>query len=168
MTTLYLPHDEIDDRNPLDKVENVISDNDWSYERQGNNELTVGVEGNWCQYHMWFSWRPDIRAIHFSCAYDVKISEKKYASMYELLARMNEQLFVGHFDTWREEGLILFRHALLLNENCDVTDAQLQGLVDIGMGELEKFYPAIQFCVWGGKTPEEAIEAAMFETMGEA
>ncbi len=168
MTTLYLPHEEIDDQNPLDMVENIISANDWSFERQGSNELTVGVEGSWCQYHLWFSWRSDIRAIHYSCAYDIKIPDKKYSVIYELLARVNERMFVGHFDTWREEGLIMFRHALLLNENCDMTDEQIHGLVEIGMKELEKFYPAIQFCIWGGKTPEEAIEASMLETMGEA
>ena len=75
---------------------------------------------------------------------------------------------VGHFDTWREEGMILFRHSLLLSGACIMTSEQVQTLVEIGISELEKFYPAIQFCIWGGKTPEEAIEAAMFETMGEA
>ncbi|GLQ06233.1 YbjN domain-containing protein [Sneathiella chinensis] len=168
MTSLYLSHEEFEDSNPLDLVETIISANDWSFERQGSNELTVGVEGSWCQYHLWFSWRADIRAIHFSCAYDVKVPDRKYGQVYELLARVNERLFVGHFDTWREEGLILFRHALLLNENCEVTDGQIANLVEIGMSELEKFYPALQFCLWGGHTPEQAIEAAMLETMGEA
>ncbi|MCG8491706.1 MAG: YbjN domain-containing protein [Sneathiellales bacterium] len=168
MTSLFFSEEELEERNPLDIVESIIAANDWSYERQGRNELTVGVEGSWCQYHLWFSWRSDIRAIHFSCAYDVKISDRKYEAIYELLARMNEKLFVGHFDTWREEGLIMFRHALLLNENFDMSVEQIQSLIEIGMNELEKFYPAVQFAIWGGKTPEEAIESAMLETLGEA
>ncbi|MBO0333062.1 YbjN domain-containing protein [Sneathiella sp. CAU 1612] len=168
MTSLYLTREELEDSNPLDLIESIIADNDWSFDRQGNNELTVGVEGSWCQYHLWFSWRSDLRAIHFSCAYDVKIPERQYGSVYELLARVNERMPVGHFDTWREEGMILFRHSLLLSGACVVTNEQIQTLVEIGMSELEKFYPAIQFCLWGGKTPEDAIEAAMFETMGEA
>ncbi|MEH6401871.1 MAG: YbjN domain-containing protein [Sneathiella sp.] len=168
MTTVDFSQEDFEEHNPLELVESIIVANNWAFERQGNNELTVGVEGNWCQYHLWFSWRPDISAVQFSCAYDLKIPSKKYSDIYELLARMNEQLFVGHFDTWRDEGMILYRHALLLNENFDVTSKQVEHLVEIGMGELEKFYPAIQFCLWGGCSPEEAIEAAMFETMGEA
>jgi hypothetical protein len=168
MTTLLLSTEETDERNPLDLVENLIDRNDWSFDRQGNNELTVGVEGSWCQYHLWFSWRADIRSIHFSCAYDIKIPEKNYAGIYELLALMNERMFIGHFDTWREEGLIMFRHALLLNKNGDLDDEQVETLVETGMKELERFYPAIQFCIWGGKTPQDAIDAAMLETMGEA
>ncbi|MBL4666719.1 MAG: YbjN domain-containing protein [Sneathiella sp.] len=168
MTSIYNSADEIDDRNPLDTVENIINANDWSFDRQGSNELTVGVEGSWCQYHLWFSWRADIRAVHFSCAYDIKVPDRSFGVIYELLSRMNERLFVGHFDAWREEGMIMFRHALLLNKQSDIETDQINTLVEIGMKELEKFYPAIQFCLWGGKTPEEALDAAMLETMGEA
>jgi len=168
MTAMLFSSEEIDEPNPLDLVENIIHKNDWSFDRQGNNELTVGVEGSWCQYHLWFSWRTDIKAVHFSCAYDIKIPEKKSDAIYELLARMNERMFIGHFDTWREEGLIMFRHALLLNQKGDLDADQIYTLVETGMTELEKFYPAIQFCLWGGKSPEDALEAAMLDTMGEA
>ena len=32
----------------------------------------------------------------------------------------------------------------------------------------DRFYPAFQYLVWGGKSVEEAAQAAMFETAGEA
>ncbi len=35
--------------------------------------------------------------------------------MYRLIAQINEQLWLGHFDLWTQEGLVMFRHALLLN-----------------------------------------------------
>ena len=35
--------------------------------------------------------------------------------MYQLIAQINEQLWIGHFDLWTNEGLVMFRHALLLN-----------------------------------------------------
>ncbi|MGH6959444.1 MAG: YbjN domain-containing protein, partial [Dongiaceae bacterium] len=34
--------------------------------------------------------------------------------------------------------------------------------------ECERFFPAFQFVLWGGKSPEEALAAAMLETVGEA
>jgi hypothetical protein len=41
-------------------------------------------------------------------------------------------------------------------------------MVDIALTECERFYPAFQFVTWGGKSPEEAMAAALVETVGEA
>ena len=41
-------------------------------------------------------------------------------------------------------------------------------MVDIAITECERFYPAFQFVLWGGKTPADALEAAMLECRGEA
>jgi hypothetical protein len=30
--------------------------------------------------------------------------------VYRLVAQINEQLWLGHFDVWLQEGLIMFRH----------------------------------------------------------
>jgi hypothetical protein len=36
------------------------------------------------------------------------------------------------------------------------------------MEECERFYPVFQFVLWGGKSPAEAISAALIDTAGEA
>ena len=41
-------------------------------------------------------------------------------------------------------------------------------LIEVAISECERFYPAFQFVLWGGKSAEEAIAAAMLETQGEA
>jgi hypothetical protein len=41
-------------------------------------------------------------------------------------------------------------------------------LVESAIDECERFYPVFQFVLWGGKTPAEAIAAALIETQGEA
>ena len=46
--------------------------------------------------------------------------------------------------------------------------AEESALVEVALKECERFYPAIQFVLWGGKGPSEAVAAAMFETEGEA
>ena len=40
---------------------------------------------------------------------------------------------------------------------------QIEDLVDIAISECERFYPAFQLVVWGGKPADEAIAAAMIE-----
>jgi hypothetical protein len=41
-------------------------------------------------------------------------------------------------------------------------------MVDIAITECERFFPAFQFVLWGGKKPAEALAAAMLECAGEA
>ena len=50
----------------------------------------------------------------------------------------------------------------------EVFGAQLRDLLDIAIQESERFYPAFQSVVWGGKSPAEALEIALFETIAEA
>ena len=46
--------------------------------------------------------------------------------------------------------------------------AQAQALVEIAVEECDRFYPAFQFVLWGGKSPADALEAAMVDPAGEA
>ena len=85
-----------------------------------------------------------------------------------LLAMANEKLWLGHFDLWSEENLPVFRHALMLRDGVGVSTELLEDLVDIAVTECERFYPAFQFVIWGGKPAAEALAAAMLETEGEA
>jgi hypothetical protein len=41
-------------------------------------------------------------------------------------------------------------------------------LLSTGLDACERYYPAFQFAVWAGKPAREALDAAMFETAGEA
>ena len=41
-------------------------------------------------------------------------------------------------------------------------------LVETAIDECERFYPVFQFVLWAGKTPQEAIAAALIDTQGEA
>jgi hypothetical protein len=41
-------------------------------------------------------------------------------------------------------------------------------LIETAVDEIDRFYPVFQFVLWGGKSPKEAIAAAMVETRGEA
>ena len=49
-----------------------------------------------------------------------------------------------------------------------VEPAVLEHLVETALAACEKFYPAFMLALWGGKTPTDAVEAAMLETVGEA
>jgi hypothetical protein len=87
--------------------------------------------------------------------------------MYRLVAQINEQLWLGHFDLWTQEGLIMFRHALLLNDTVG-TPAQCEAMLRAALEACERYYQAFQFVVWAGKESREALVSTMFDTEGHA
>ena len=46
--------------NPLEVVERVASTHQWSFERAGEDELTIVVRGKWTDYQVSFTWMFDI------------------------------------------------------------------------------------------------------------
>ncbi|MEQ8344353.1 MAG: YbjN domain-containing protein [Sneathiellaceae bacterium] len=153
---------------PMDLVEQLVVDQEWPFDRQGEDDLTVGVGGQFSEYQLWFSWRHELDALQFCCCFDMKVPGLKRKEVHGLLAMINEKVSVGHFDIWPGEGVILFRHSLLLRGTGGATSEQIQDLVEIGLNESERFYPSFQYVVWGGKTPEDSLAAALLEPVGEA
>src|ERR1700704_4846237 len=102
------------ENNPVDVVERLASMHDWSFDRAGDDEIAISVKGRWTDYHVSFTWMDDIEALHLACAFDLKVPEPRRSEVLALIAMVNEQLWVGHFDMWTKDGIVMFRHALLL------------------------------------------------------
>ena len=154
--------------NPVDIVEQIATIHDWTFERSTPDELTLTVSGTWCEYHISLTWREDLEALHLACAFDFKVSKLRLGDIYKLMALINEQLWLGHFDIWSRGGVLLYRHGLMLGEDGLLGISMAQTAVEAAVSECDRFYPAFQFVLWGDKSPREALDAAMFETSGEA
>ena len=154
--------------NPLAVVEDVAADNNWSFERSGEDEVTIVSKGDWTDYQLSFTWMGEIEALHLACAFDMKIPTARRAEVQRLIAAINEQLWIGHFDIWMQNGVVMFRHALLLAGGVTASDRQCEAVLGSALDACERYFPAFQFVVWAGKTPAEAMSAAMFDTEGEA
>jgi hypothetical protein len=153
--------------NPIDLLEQVASGHDWAFDRSGDDELTLTVAGTWTDYHLSINWRDDIEALHLACAFDFKVPDNRLNEIYRLIAQINEQLWLGHFDLWTQEGLLMFRHGLLLNGSV-ATPRQCEALLQAALEACERYYQAFQFVVWAGKEAREALTSTMFETEGQA
>ena len=154
--------------NPLELLVEIVGANEWAYERSSSDELAVEINGRWCNYRLFFIWQAEIGALHFSCVFETRIHQESFKSVYALLATINEKLWLGHFDLSSEDGMPMFRHTLLLRGAGPASVEQLEDLVDISVSESDRYYPAFQFVIWGGKTPKEALDAALIEVVGEA
>ena len=110
----------------------------------------------------------EIEALHLACAFELKPPERARTEVQQLASIVNEQLWVGHFDFWNQDGLVMYRHALVLAGGVEASGRQCEALLSTALDSCERYYPAFQFVVWAGKSAREALDAAMFETAGHA
>ena len=81
----------IDSRNnPLAVVEDIAADNNWSFERSGEDEVTIVSKGDWTDYQLSFTWMGEIEALHLACAFDMKIPSARRGEVQRLIAAINE------------------------------------------------------------------------------
>ena len=165
MATIEANYDHF--ANPVDMVEHIATIHDWSFERSAPDELSLSVSGAWCDYHISLTWRGDLEALHLACAFDFKVTKARLSEIYRLMALINEQLWLGHFDLWKEDGMLLYRNGLLL-AGAKTHAAQCEGLLRASLEACERYYQSFQFVLWAGKTAEEALAATMLETQGQA
>jgi hypothetical protein len=154
--------------NPLDVVEQLASGNDWSFEREGDDEITMLIGGKWTDYQISFTWMDELEALHLACAFELKVPERRRVEVQQLIASMNEQMWVGHFDLWSKDGMVMFRHALVLSGGLEPSGDQCKAVISAALDSCERYFPAFQFVLWAGKSAREALDATMFETSGEA
>ncbi|SFS77399.1 YbjN domain-containing protein [Methylobacterium sp. yr668] len=161
-------HDPDRNEHPLDVVERLASLRDWIFDRAETDEMSVTSPGRWTDYNVAFTWIEDVEALHVACAFDLKVLERQRTEVMRLIALINEQLWVGHFDLWTTDSVVMFRHALLLTGGAVPTHPQCATMMKTAVDACERYFQAFQFVLWAGKSAREALDAVLFETEGEA
>ena len=154
--------------NPIDVVEEVIYSKKWTFSRADDYELVAEIASKWCQYRFYFTWSEQIRAISLTVTFDLKFPHAKIQDAQELLALINEKLWIGHFDITSKNGIPAYRHTVLSFPEDEVLHHQLENLVDIAIYECEKFYPAFQLVLFEDSDPGKALAISTFDTIGVA
>lgn len=154
--------------NPIDLLEELVLANDWAFDRASDSEMVVAIGGRWCDYHLCVVWHQEGCSMYFSCHLDLKVPPTRRKQVAELVAVANERLWLGHFDLASDDGMVSFRQTLPLRGTAGIMPEQLEDIVECAVGESERVFPALQLVVWGGKSVEEAMQAALMDTVGEA
>ena len=159
---------QVQRRNPLEVIERMATAHQWSFERACEDEVAIVARGNWADYQVSFTWMHDMEALHLACAFELKVPERSEAEVQRLIPMINTQMWVGHFDLWLTDGLVMFRYTHLLSGGVEASDRQCEVLLSAALDACERYYSAFQFVAWFGEGAREALEAVMFETAGEA
>ena len=152
---------------PLDVVEHVLAAENLPFDRTEDGDLAFSLAGDWKDYELWFAWRPEGDCLQLCLSMDLTVTKEQREAAHELIAALNPRVWLGHFELW-EDGEIIFRHGMALMSGEQPSLAQAAAMIDVAVEGADRFYPAFDFLVRGSKSPQESIEACMFETVGQA
>jgi hypothetical protein len=152
---------------PLDVVEHVLAAENLPFDRTEDGDLAFSLAGDWKDYELWFAWRPEGDCLQLCLSMDLTVPTEQRGAAHELIASINPRVWLGHYELW-EDGEIIFRHGMALMTGEQPSLAQTAAMIDVAVESADRFFPAFDFLVRGSKSPQEAIAACMFETVGEA
>ena len=147
--------DFLDD--PLDNVELAASIQNWTYDRSDKHN----------NYQLSVSLRNDSQGLDIVCGFDLRFNEKNKFQILKLVSSINAQIWLGHFDVWDKEGLIIYRNSSIIDRN-NLNLENVETLLLDAVNSIDLYFPAFQYILWAGKTSEEALSTVLFETRGEA
>jgi hypothetical protein len=166
---LYLD-DEVDAAvDPLETVEAVISSDDrFSCERADDGDIHFSFKCAWGETVGYFSYREELPALLFTLGFDLQAPVSRRDEAIKLAAQINENLWLGHFDVWSDDGTIIFRHAMPMIGREDISVGEVQAMLAAAMDAAERFQPAFHFLILAGMPAADAANAALFEIVGAA
>jgi hypothetical protein len=152
----------------MDVIEQTLLAADWACERSEEGVIHCAAMTKWGEFGGMFVWRAEPASLNFSLTLDLRAPSAKQHAISELLRKINERLWLGHFDYWSNEGVAVFRHTIPMLDRIAPDPGEIAAVLAAALDAADQFLPAFNFVVWAGKSAEEAVAAVVFETSGEA
>ncbi|MBU0859656.1 MAG: YbjN domain-containing protein [Alphaproteobacteria bacterium] len=155
--------------NPLDSIEDMLSGNEWAFSRLNDEELSVQVAGKRGQYNLTFIWQDEYSAMQFFCEFDQTIPAARLDMACRVLRRINESLWLGHFDISSRNSAPCFRHTSLFRGCTQTSGAEhIEDLVDIALAESERFNNVFTMLATATDLTDDQLTFALSDAAGEA
>jgi hypothetical protein len=166
---LYLDDEVEVAGDPLETVEAVIgSDDRFASERADDGDVHFSFKCAWGETVGYFSYREELPALLFTLGFDLQAPNSRRDEAIKLAALINENLWLGHFDVWSDDGTIIFRHAMPMIGRDDISVGEVQAMLAAALDAAERFQPAFHFLILAGMSANDAAGAALFEIAGAA
>ena len=155
--------------NPLDSVEDILSNHNWVYDRTNQEEIIVEVMGKSCNYRLLFVWQKHMNALQLCCQYDLQIKPDNIQVAATALMDMNSALWMGHFELSKDNLSPYFRQTCLIHEHDSKAGySQIEDLVDISLIQCERYQSVFHILAENENVDSEMLSFAMMETAGES
>lgn len=161
-------HGAAADLHPIDIVESIAARSQWDFDRVGENEIAVAVEGVWRTYSLSLAWTAHDDLLRLLCTFEFAPPGERLAEIHRLLNLINDRLWGGAFVHWGDQGLVAYRGGLTLAGGAQATPEQVAAMLRAAVGLCERFHPAFQLVGWTEETAERALDVAIGEAYGTA
>lgn len=157
-----------EDLHPIDIVETLAEYNEWQFDRVGDDQIAMAVEGQWRTYSITLAWSPHDETLRMICTFEMDPPEDKLPALHAALNEVNDQCWAGAFTWWGEQKLMVYRYGLLMSGGQDASPEQVDAIITAAVLAAERYYPAFQLVLWGDRTPRDAMQVAIAEAYGRA
>jgi hypothetical protein len=161
-------HFHSEDLHPIDLVESLAEVREWDFDRIGEDQIAMAVEGQWRTYSVTLAWSAHDESLRLICTFEFDPPEERLGEMMTAVAGANERIWTGSFSLWREQKLMVYRYGLTLAGGAMATPGQVDAMLRAALGACERFYPAFQLVGWGEESAEDALSIAMDDAYGRA
>ncbi|MEM7727907.1 MAG: YbjN domain-containing protein [Pseudomonadota bacterium] len=149
--------------NPVETFVRIATAESYAYERIGEHEVHISLTGLWCDHDLSLSWDTDEEQLSLFILFDGKVPGGRSDAICRLLSLLNERLCAGHFDYWQRNSTLVYRHAVSLRGGARLSIDQALDLMSQALDAAERGYPAAQYVIWAGKSPEDALAEALVD-----
>ncbi|MEZ6023807.1 MAG: YbjN domain-containing protein [Hyphomonadaceae bacterium] len=154
---------------PMETVESVLgADDRFRCERADDGDIHFSFKCHAGEMVGYFSLREELPALLFTLGFDIQAPVSRRNEAIRLAGLINENLWLGHFDVWSDDGTIIFRHAMPMIGRDEISIGEVQAMLAAALDAADRFQPAFHFLILGGLSADDASQAALFETCGEA
>ncbi len=149
--------------NPIDVLERLSVADHLDFERISASEIHISLSGLWCAHDVSLVWNNKAEQIELYLLLDSRAPGGRSNDICRLLTLINERLSTGHFDFWTTNNSLVYRNTLNLAGGAKLTIEQAMALLAGALEAAERGYPACQYVVWAGKSPEDALDTALLD-----
>ena len=157
-----------DDIHPIDIVETLAEHHAWEFDRVGDDQIAMAVEGQWRTYSLTLAWSAQDETLRLICSFEMEPPEARLPVLYETLNRTNDLVWGGCFTYWADQRLMVWRYGLLLAGEQMAAPGQIDRMIATAVATAERYYPAFQLVAWSDRSAESALQVAIAEAYGRA
>ena len=158
-----------DDGNPINMVEYLAENKSWKFSRHDDETISLILPGQKASFNVGMEWQEEFSALLFACSIPLEISEANYKMTAQALEQINQNLWLGHFDLSDKNKTPTFRHTILLRMiPVGIAIDIIADVFEIAIAECNRFYTTFQLAQAGDIRLHDDLNAAVFETIGEA
>jgi len=150
-------------QNPLEVFTRICIAEGYDYDRVDINELQISLPGLWCIHDVSLTWNAANEQIQVFLLFEGKMPGGRSDDICRLMSLLNERLASGHFDYWDKNRCLVYRDSASFRGGARLGTEQGLDMLAHALDAAERGYPACQYVIWAGKSPEDALTSALVD-----